>query len=99
MRIVFTVEAKRDLDGLRSYLRTLSPSGLASVTAALEARIVTGSENPGSGRLTPRPDVRELIETRYGFLIPYVVRDDTFHVLRIYRGNRKPLDYARLMLP
>jgi toxin ParE1/3/4 len=99
MKIIFTVEAKRDLDELRSYLKPLSPSGLAKVTAALEARIVTGSRNPGSGRPTPRPDVRELIETKYGFLIPYIVQRDAFYVLRVYRGNRRPLDYARLMLP
>ena len=40
MRIVFTLEAKRDLDELRSYLDPLSPSGLAAVTSAIEKRIV-----------------------------------------------------------
>jgi toxin ParE1/3/4 len=99
MKIVFTAEAKRDLDELRAYLQPLSPSGLARVTAALEARIVAGAEHPNAGRPSPRPDVRELVETRYGFLIPYIVRDDRFLVLRVYRGKRKPLDYGKLSVP
>ena len=68
MRIIFTEDAKSDLEELRRYLEPLSPKGLANVVAALERRIAIASENPRSGRPIPRPDVREAVEPRYGFV-------------------------------
>ena len=99
MKVVFTEEAKRDLDDLRTYLRPLSPSGLANVVAALENCIRLVTDNPGIGRPTPRKDVREAIEPRYGVVIPYVLKADTLFVLRIYRSKRRPLDYPAMRLP
>ena len=96
MIIVFTKEAKADLDELREWLLPLSPFGLANVTAVLEAKIRLIAENPNIGRPTPRADVREAIEAKYGFLIPYLVKDNRLYVLRIYRSKRKPLDYEVL---
>lgn len=98
MRLIFTIEAKRDLDELRAYLQPLSASGLNNVVTAIQAKIRLGMENPSAGRLTPRDNVRELVETRYGFLIPYYVKDDRFQVLRVYRSLRAPLDYHDLNL-
>jgi toxin ParE1/3/4 len=99
VRIVFTQEAKRDLDDLRAWLMPLSPAGLNSVTTALERKIRLIEDNPRIGRPTPREGIREVIETRYGFLIPYTVRADVLFVLRIYRSTRKPLDYDLLGVP
>lgn len=90
------MEAKADLDDLRDYLMPLSPRGLSKVTAAIENRIRLVAEYPASGRPSPRDNVREAVEPQYGFLIPYYVRLDTLIVLRIYRGNRRPLDYELL---
>jgi toxin ParE1/3/4 len=94
--IVFTKEAKRDLWELRRYLEPLSPKGRVNVVATLERRITIASENPRSGRPTPRPDAREAVEPRYGFVIPYTLIADDFYVLRVYRSMRRPLDYSEL---
>lgn len=99
MKLVFTREAKRDLDELRAYLQPLSPKGLAHVVQNIELRITTGLANPRIGRPTPRDDVRDLVESKYGFLIPYYVSNSVFYVLRIYHARRKPLDYDALTLP
>ena len=99
MKLVFTREAKRDLDELRAYLQPLSPKGLANVVQSIELRITTGLANPRIGRPTPREDVRELVESKYGFLIPYYVKRNKFYVLRVYSARRKPLDYDALTLP
>ena len=99
MKLVFTREAKRDLDELRAYLQPLSPKGLANVVHSIELRITNGLANPRIGRPTPRGDVRELVESRYGFLIPYYLSNNVFYVLRIYHARRKPLDYDALTLP
>ena len=96
MEVIFTEEAKHDLDELRAYLEPLSPAGLANMVAALEARIRAVSDSPGIGRLTPRDDVREAVEAKYGFLIPYYVRGSKLFVLRVYRSARKPLEYETL---
>ena len=98
MRIVFTEAAMSDLYDLRNFLRPLSAVGLRRITEAIEGRIRTIADNPGLGRPTPRDDVREAVEPKYGFLIPYLMRGDTLFVLRIYRSSRKPIDYAKLQL-
>ncbi len=99
MRLFFTQEAKRDLDNLRAYLQPLSASGLANVVASIEAKILTGMANPRIGRLTPRDGVRELVEPKYGFVIPYFIKGDNFFVLRIYQARQIPLDYENLDVP
>ncbi|HMN71610.1 MAG TPA: type II toxin-antitoxin system RelE/ParE family toxin [Rhodoblastus sp.] len=96
MRAVFTPAAVRDLGELRRYLTPLSPEGLASVTRAIERRIQAALDFPASGRPSPHPEVREIVEPHYGFLIPYAVRSESLIVLRIYRSARKPLDYEAL---
>ena len=99
LRIQLTAEAKADLDQLRIYLGPISPKGLQNIVNAIETRIRLVAEYPASGRPSPRDDVREAIEPKYGFLIPYVLKGDTLHVLRVYRGVRRPLDYQLLPSP
>lgn len=96
LRVEFTIEAKADLDDLRAYLQPLNPSGLANVTAAIEQCILLAADFPASGRLSPRDDIREAVETKYGFLMPYAVFDNVLYVLRVYNGRRRPLNYGKL---
>jgi toxin ParE1/3/4 len=98
LRLVLTAEAKADLDELRAYLQPLNPKGLQNVVRAIETRILLTLEHPASGHPSPRYDVREALEPRYGFLMPYMIKTDTLYILRIYRGMRQPLDYQRLPL-
>ncbi len=99
LEICFTTEAKADLDELRSYLEPLSPRGLVRVSLAIEAQIKMIADFPASGRPSPRQDVREAIEPKYGFLIPYMVLGDKLHILRVYRAKRQPLRYEFLPSP
>ncbi len=99
MQIIFTIEAKQYLEDLRAFLRPLSPSGLANVTRRLEECILPVPDFPKIGRPTPRAEVREVIETRYGFVIPYYFKGGNLYILRVYRTARKPLDYAAIKLP
>ncbi len=99
MRLVFTVEARLDLSELRGYLINQSPNGLANVTQHIEGRIKAAMANPNIGRPSPLVGVRELIEPKYGYLIPYALLQNDFYVLRIYHGSRQPLDYSNLVLP
>ena len=72
----------------------------------LEKAISMFSHHPEVGRPVPRENVRELVEPRYGFPIPYAIIeipyaiiDGTIFILRVYRSKRKPLDYESLALP
>jgi toxin ParE1/3/4 len=96
MRLVLTVAATNDLRELREYLAAVSPQGLRSVASAIERRIQAALRFPESGRHVSHDDIREAVEPRYGFLIPYVVRGDMLVVLRIYRSARMPLDYENI---
>ena len=99
MQIIFTDAAFRDLAELRAYLEPLSPSGLRNVMQRLENVIGIIPANPRIGRMTPREGVRELVEPKYGFLIPYAVIDRKVFILRVYRSKRPPMDYASLGVP
>jgi toxin ParE1/3/4 len=99
MRLVFTVEAKRDLDELRDYLKPLSPKGFSSVVTHIRSRIEAGMANPRIGRPTPQDDVRELVDPKFGFVIPYYIKGENFFVLRVYQARRSPLAYEDLTLP
>ena len=99
MRLVFTQEALSDLSELRSCLIDRSPKALSSVVQQIESRIKAAMSNPNMGRPSPLLGVRELVEPKYGYVIPYALLQGNFHVLRVYHGSRKPLDYSELVLP
>ena len=97
MNIEFTSPALRDLEELRAYYKPRTEMGLASMLAEIQETITDIPDHIASGRKTPRNDVREKITQKYGFIIPYHIRENTVYVLRIYRGMRKPLDYEGIV--
>ena len=91
MRLRFTRDAVRDLEDLRNWLLPRSPSGHKRVVNALQAVLKRIREQPQSGRATEHPAIREAVEPRYGFILPYTIRGDVLWVLRIYNGRRHPM--------
>lgn len=96
MRIVLTREAKADLEDVRSYLLPLNPQGSRRVIEAIKRAIDLIGENPRAGHRTAVADVLEFVEPRYGYRLPYWLKGGRVHILRVYHGARKPLDYERL---
>ena len=99
MRILFTSQAMRDLDDLKEWLRLKNPAGFKSVAAQISKTIRPVADHPAIGRKTLREDIRELVEPRYGFIIPYTIIDDVVFILRIYSARRYPLDPSTLTNP
>ncbi|MGE8103160.1 type II toxin-antitoxin system RelE/ParE family toxin [Allorhizobium sp. NPDC080224] len=91
MKLRFTRDAVRDLEDLRDWLRPRSPSGHKHVVTAIRTTLRRVQEQPQSGRLTERPDIREAVEPRFGFILPYTVRGDILWVLRVYNARRHPM--------
>jgi len=96
MRIRFTSQAMRDLDDLKEWLRLKNPAGFRSVASQISKTIRPLAKHQAIGRKTVREDIRELVEPRYGFIIPYTVINDTIFILRIYSAKRYPLAPADL---
>jgi plasmid stabilization system protein ParE len=94
MRIRFTPHALRDLDDLKEWLRLKNPRGYNSVATQISKTIRPVAEHPQMGRKTLRDDIRELVEPRYGFIIPYSIHEGTILILRIYSAKRYPLDFS-----
>jgi plasmid stabilization system protein ParE len=99
MKIEFTSLALEDLEALRLYLAERSPSGLANVVEDIETTVHDIPRSVSRGRKTPRDDVWERITPKYRFRLPYHIRGDTLYILRVYRGNRRPLRYEALDVP
>ena len=89
----------QDLDDLKEWLRRKNPAGFRSVASQISKTIQPLSAHPAIGRKTLREDIRELVEPRYGFVIPYTVIEDTIFILRIYSAKRYPLAPADLPDP
>ena len=90
MNLRFGPDALDDLQGLKEWLHSRSPAGYRNVVSAITKTIRFLKRHPHSGRNTDRPDIREIIERRYGFIIPYTVIDDTIWILRVYNARREP---------
>lgn len=91
MKLIFTQSSIKDLDGITDYLIERSPSGLENVLAALNRCFDQITEGLVKGRVTHREDVREVIETKYGYLIPYFIDGDRAYVLRVYNTRQRGL--------
>jgi plasmid stabilization system protein ParE len=88
-----------DLDDLKEWLRLKNPAGFRSVAGQISKTIRPLAKHQAIGRKTVREDIRELVEPRYGFIIPYTVIDDTIFILRVYSAKRYPLAPADLPDP
>ncbi|WP_438749636.1 type II toxin-antitoxin system RelE/ParE family toxin [Pararhizobium sp. O133] len=89
----------RDLDDLKEWLRRKNPAGFKPVAAQISKTIEPVAKHSAIGRKTLREDIRELVEPRYGFIIPYTIIDNTVFILRIYSAKRYPLDPATVPDP
>ncbi len=91
MKLRFTPDAVRDLEDLKAWLVPRSRSGHRKVVGAIQASLRHIQAYPQSGRVTEHPRIREAVEVRYGFIIPYTTREDAIWVLRVYHARRHPL--------
>jgi len=92
MKLVITPAAASDLGELTSYLIKRSPSGLAKVLNVLETNMQAIADGHLNGRKSFRDDVREVVDTEYGYLLPFFIEGDRAYILRVYHSSRKGLN-------
>lgn len=90
MKVVWTEDALRDLEGLLAYIAQASPKGAATVAAGIEATISRISQFPNAGRLDRETGCRERLVGRFPILLVYLVHQDFAEIIAVFHTSRDP---------
>jgi plasmid stabilization system protein ParE len=99
VRWEFADSALEDVRAIDAYLSPLNRAAMQRVAASIKAAAGVIAEHPQIGRRTPVDDIREFIEPRYRYRLPYIERGGAIIILRVYHPSRAPLDYAAIPRP
>ena len=95
-RIELSYKADSDLEALHeTYAGLIGDERADAVIATIIETFKKLAVFPGMGRPCQIPDVRELVMTRYPFIIIYAVRADTVFIVRILHERNERLSTPR----
>jgi plasmid stabilization system protein ParE len=86
--IVWTLEARVNLAGIRAYISQFSPLNAQRLSTRLVKAVESLADSPDRGR--PVGEGRRELTVIFPYIIRYVVEDDVIRVLRIRHGARRP---------
>jgi plasmid stabilization system protein ParE len=94
-KIVITDPADSDLDAIFDYYGPLVGEDHANaIIVQILEQLELLEAFPGMGRPSLKPDVREVVITRYPFLAPYRVVNDEIQILRVvHQRAEHPSDW------
>jgi len=88
--VKFSASAAEDLKTIQEYIcennREAAKKVVAHIIKEIETVIVP---NPGAGRAGRVLRTRELVISKYPYIIPYQVRENTIYILRVLHTSRK----------
>ncbi len=87
--IIFTVLAQEDLRAIKQYICCDNFEAAQQVVEYIIDSVEKLKDNPAIGRAGRVLRTRELIISKYPYIVPYQVRDNTVYVLRILHTSRK----------
>ena len=87
--IVFTIRAQEDLRAIKKYICCDSFSASQKVVENILKNIDILKDNPSIGRAGRVLRTRELVISKYPYIVPYQVRDNNIYILRILHSSRK----------
>ena len=93
MKVLFSPEARRDLEEIFEFILQERPEMASVVLARISERILSLSEMPHQGRPGRVAGTRELVVPRTPFVVPYQVTGNTVEILRVYHGAREWPDH------
>jgi len=82
-------QALRNLDEEAAYIAQDSPQSAAVFVRHLMASVQMLAQHPQMGRPGRVPGTRELVVTRYPYILPYRVRGQSVEILRVFHTARK----------
>ena len=90
MKIRWTKLAEEDLECIQIYIFENNPKAAKEVVLHIIYKIESLiPENTAIGRLGRVLGTRELVINKYPYIVPYRVKDNEIHVLRILHTSRK----------
>ena len=88
-QIVFTVPAQEDLRAIKQYICCDNFVAAQEVVKCISECLENLKYNPSIGRAGRVLRTRELVITKYPYIVPYQVRDKNIYILRVLHTSRK----------
>lgn len=89
-KVKFSASSLKDLKSIQEYIcennREAAKEVVAYIIEKIETVIVS---NPGAGRAGRVLRTRELVISKYPYIVPYQVREDVIYILRVLHTSRK----------
>lgn len=89
MQVKWLRQALRNLDEEAAYIAQDSPQSAAALVRHLMTSAEMLAVHPHMGRPGRVPGTRELVVTRYPYILPYRVREQNVEILRVFHTARK----------
>ena len=89
MRVRWLKRALLDLDAAEAYIAQDDPNAAAGVLLKIVMAVTLLKEQSGIGRAGRVPGTRELVVPNTRYIVPYRVKDNVVHILRVYHTSRK----------
>lgn len=90
MEIRFTELAAKYLQSIKEYIYENNKKAAKEVVAYIIEKIETIIiPNPSAGRAGRVLRTRELVITKYPYIVPYQVRENAIYILRVLHTSRK----------
>jgi toxin ParE1/3/4 len=89
MQLKWLRQALRNLDDEAAYIAQDSPQSAAAFVNHLMSSADMLIAQPQMGRPGRVPGTRELVITRFPYILPYRVRNETVEILRVFHTARK----------
>ena len=87
--IIFTVPAQEDLRAIKQFICCDNLEAAQQVVEYIIDSVEKLKDNPSIGRAGRVLRTRELVISKYPYIIPYQVRENTIYVLRVLHTSRK----------
>ena len=88
--VKFSQSAAEDLESIQKYIyennRKAAKEVVAYIINSIETVLVL---NPAAGRAGRVLRTRELVISKYPYIVPYQVREDVIYILRVLHTSRK----------
>ena len=89
-KVKFTSSALKDLKSIQEYIYENNREAVQKVVSQIIEKIETViTPNPAAGRAGRIPRTRELVISKYPYVVPYQVREDVIYILRVLHTSRK----------
>ncbi len=89
MHVKWTRTALANLDEEAAYIAQHNPQAAVDIVERIEKAVQLLTDFPAMGRPGRVPGTRELVVNETPYIVPYRVRGQTVHILRVFHTARK----------